>query len=420
MSPPAPHILLLVAIGVAIILANWLPRLISGREPAASALLIGAGALLFLVPGMPAAPDPVRDPRPWEWASEVCVVIGLFGVGLRIDSLATVRRWGPTLRLLLIAMPLTIAAVAALGWWLGGLTLAGALLLGALLAPTDPVLASDVQVGPPLEGGEHPVRFALTAEAGLNDGLAFPFVHLALAVAAAGLIDAPLLIDWAWHDLLLKVALGVAGGVGVGWLLARLVFVVPKDNPLAATEAGIVALAGALAAYGLTEVIHGYGFIAAFVSGITLRRIEARHQFNRRLHDFAESIERALTALLLLALGAVMPGLLAHLDLAGAAIAATLVLVVRPLVGLLSLWGTDLRQRERVVVAFYGIRGIGSIYYLSYGLAHMAMLDAAPLWAITGFTILLSTIVHGFTAGAAMDRATRPPGNPPPAAPATG
>lgn len=409
MTLPAPHILLLVAIGVAIILANWLPRLISGREPAASALLIGAGALLFQLPGMPDPANPLTRPQPWEWASEVCVVIGLFGVGLRIDSLATFRRWGPTLRLLLIAMPLTIAAMAALGWWLGGLTLAGALLLGALLAPTDPVLASDVQVGPPLEGGEHPVRFALTAEAGLNDGLAFPFVHLALAIAAAGLVDAPLLIGWAGWYLLAKVALGVAGGVGVGWLLARLVFVIPHDNPLAATEAGIVALAGALAAYGLTEVIQGYGFIAAFVSGITLRRIEARHQFNRRLHDFAESIERSLTALLLLALGAAMPRLLGHLDLAGAAIGAALVLVVRPLVGLLSLWGTELRQRERMVIAFYGIRGIGSIYYLSFGLAHLDMLNAPQLWAITAFTILLSTIVHGFTAGAALDRATRPP-----------
>ena len=110
----------------------------------------------------------------------------LFATGLRIDDLGGWRLWRPTVGLLAVTMPLTIAAVAVLGWALTGMTLAGALLLGAVLAPTDPVLAGDIQVGPPLEGREHPVRFALTTEAGLNDGLAFPFVYLALHVAAGG------------------------------------------------------------------------------------------------------------------------------------------------------------------------------------------------------------------------------------------
>ena len=186
-----PYHLLLVAIGVATILAYWLPRFISGREPAASALLIALGWAAFaVVPGMPKAIDPIAAPRPWELVSEICVIVGLFGVGLRIDKPGRRRLWLPTLRLLAIGMPATIAAVALLGWAVGGMTLAGALLLGAVLAPTDPVLASDVQVGPPLEGGEHPVRFALTTEAGLNDGLAFPFVYLALALAFTALFRA--------------------------------------------------------------------------------------------------------------------------------------------------------------------------------------------------------------------------------------
>ena len=106
------------------------------------------------------------------------------------------------MRLLVIAMPLTVAAIALLGWALAGLTVAGAVMLGAVLSPTDPVLAGDVQVGPPLEGREHPVRFTLTAEAGLNDGLAFPFVYLGLIIAAQGTNPWEWLVDWLLRDVL--------------------------------------------------------------------------------------------------------------------------------------------------------------------------------------------------------------------------
>jgi NhaP-type Na+/H+ or K+/H+ antiporter len=167
----------MVGLGASIIVAYWLPRFFSGREPAASALLIVAGLGAFsLIPGMPAAVDPRTAPKIWEITSELAVIISLFGTGLRIDNLTSYARWRPTVRLLAILMPMTIVAVALLGWALAGMTLAGAILLGAVLAPTDPVLAGDVQVGRPTEGGEHPVRFSLTTEAGLNDGLAFPFV----------------------------------------------------------------------------------------------------------------------------------------------------------------------------------------------------------------------------------------------------
>ncbi len=168
----AYHILL-AALGHAIILAYWLPRFVSGREPATSTLLILFGLVTFtLIPGMPEAIGPVEHPRPWELLAELCVIVGLFGTGLRIDRLAGRKQWLPTLRLLLIAMPATILMLAIAGWAVAGMTLAGGLLLGAVLAPTDPVLAGDVQVGPPHEGGEHPVRYTLTTEAGLNDGLA--------------------------------------------------------------------------------------------------------------------------------------------------------------------------------------------------------------------------------------------------------
>ena len=403
----AGYHIVLAAFGLAVILAYWLPRFVSGREPAASALLIGLGFLAFgWVPGMPQAIDPIALPKPWEVVSELCVVIGLFGVGLRIDRLASRKTWQPTYRLLAIAMPLCIALVAFSGWMFAGMTVAGALLLAAVLAPTDPVLAGDVQVGAPLEGGEHPVRFALTTEAGLNDGLAFPFVYLALAIAAAGGVSAGLIGEWLWKDVAYRIAVGTGSGALLGWLLGKLMFAWPRDNALAKTEAGVIALAGVLAVYGLTELAEGYGFIAAFVSGLVLRRQESKHEFHTRLHDFTESIEHALTAILLVALGAALPALLPFLSLNGALIGLALIFVIRPLTGWLSLVGTMERGRERAVVAFYGVRGIGSVYYLAYAGSHMKLVNEPELWATVAFTIVVSTIVHGFTAGIAVDRAT--------------
>lgn len=399
--------LLLAAFGTAIIMAYWLPRFVSGREPAASALLIGLGFVAFgWIPGMPDAIDPISLPKPWEMISEVCVVAGLFGVGLRIDRLSSRKLWKPTVRLLAIAMPLCILAVAILGWSFAGMTLAGALLLAAVLAPTDPVLAGDVQVGAPLEGGEHPVRFSLTTEAGLNDGLAFPFVYLALAVAAAGGFTGAVVTEWLWLDVAYRIVVGAAGGAALGWLLGKLLFSWPGKNPLADTESGVIALAGLLAVYGLTELIEGYGFIAAFVSGLTLRRQESEHRFHTQLHSFSQAIEHALTSVLLIALGAALPALLPALSWGGAAIGAALIFVIRPLLGWLSLIGTLERHRERGVVAFYGVRGIGSIYYLAYAGSHAELTNEAELWAVVAFTILLSTIVHGFTAGLAVERVT--------------
>ncbi len=403
----AGYHIVLAAFGLAVILAYWLPRFVSGREPAASALLIGLGFLVFgWVPGMPQAIDPIALPKPWEVVSELCVVIGLFGVGLRIDRLASRKTWQPTYRLLAVAMPLCIALVAFSGWMFAGMTVAGALLLAAVLAPTDPVLAGDVQVGAPLEGGEHPVRFALTTEAGLNDGLAFPFVYLALAIAAAGSVSAGLIGEWLWKDVAYRVVVGTGSGALLGWLLGKLLFAWPRDNALAKTEAGVIALAGVLAVYGLTELAEGYGFIAAFVSGLVLRRQESKHEFHTRLHDFTESIEHALTAILLVALGAALPALLPFLSLNGALIGLALIFVIRPLTGWLSLVGTMERGRERAVVAFYGVRGIGSVYYLAYAGSHMKLVNEPELWATVAFTIVVSTIVHGFTAGIAVDRAT--------------
>lgn len=401
--------MMLAALGLAIILSHWLPRFISWREPSASALLLLTGFAAFsFLPGMPPALDPLAAPRVWEVAAEFCVIIGLFGTGLRIDQLGGKRLWKPTIRLLAVAMPLTIAALALVGWQAAGLTLAGALLLGAVLAPTDPVLAGDVQVGRPSEGGEHPVRFTLTTEAGLNDGLAFPFVHLGILIATTGALSAGLIGEWVLHDVIYRIAVGAGAGVLIGWLLGRILFVWPRNNPLAATEAGVVAFAGVIFAYGVTELIEGYGFIAVFVSGMVLRRQESEHEFHTRLHDFSESLEHTLTALILVALGAALPGLWPYLGWPEAIIALSLVLVIRPAAAWVSLAGLGIAARSRAVMAFYGVRGIGSVYYLAYAAHHVELVNEGSLWAIIAATIALSTIVHGLTAALAVERVTEP------------
>ena len=400
-----PYHVLLATAGIAIIVSYWSPCFISGREPAASALLVLGGFAAFAwVPGMPDAINPVDAPQIWEKAAEICVILGLFGTGLRIDRLVGRDLWKPTFRLLVIAMPLTILALALVGWQAAGMTLAGALLLGAVLSPTDPVLAGEVQVGRPTEGGEHQVQFALTTEAGLNDGLAFPFVHLGILIATAGALSVGLFIEWALRDVFYRVIVGAAGGAAVGWLLGKSLFDWPEGNALSKTQTGVVAFAGVILAYGLTELIEGYGFIAAFVAGLVLRREESENDFHQRLHDFSQSIEHTLTALLLVALGAALPSLWPYLGWPEVIVAVALIFVVRPVAAWFALSGLGLRWRARAVMAFYGVRGIGSIYYLAYAGHHVELVNEGALWATIAFTIVVSTLVHGLTAGLAVER----------------
>lgn len=397
---------LLGASGIGILLAYWLPRFFLERGPGYSFLLMLFGFATFsLVPGLPPVPDPALHPHMWELVSELCVVFALFGTGLRIDRVAVWSRSVPTLRLLAVVMPVSIALVAGSGWLIAGLTVAGSLLLGAVLAPTDPVLAGDVQVGPPLEGGEHPLRYSLTTEAGLNDGLAFPFVHLAIALVVAGQLTGQLALDWVLNDVFYRIVVGGLSGIAVGWLLGKILFDWPSSNAISETGSGVIALAGVLPAYGLTELLGGYGFIAAFLAGFTLRRYEAQHRFHRSMHDFCEAIEQASTSALLFALGAVLPVLLPALDLQTALVVLLLILLFRPVVGYLAISGTNLRLRERLVVAFYGVRGIGSIYYLAYAGSRLELGNERQLWAAIAFAILASTLIHGLTAGLAVDKA---------------
>lgn len=390
---------LLAALGVSLIAAYWLPQVLFRTPPGSSALIMLAGMICYhWLPNMPAPLDPLQSPQLWETSSELVVIVVLFATGLRIDEISGWRRWRATVRLLAIAMPLTIFAVALLGWSLAGMTVAGAVTLGAVLAPTDPVLAGDVQVGPPQAGREHPVRFTLTAEAGLNDGLAFPFVYLGLAIAAHGADPDGWLGRWLVIDVAYRIAVGVIGGLAVGWLLGRASFVKRGWGMLGDNGPGVIALAGALVSYAMVELAEGYGFLAVFFAGVAFRRSNHAHGFHGRLHDFSEAIEQAVTAFLLFALGATLPLLWPYLDWRHALIGFGLIFVIRPVAALISLAGLHAPPAQKIAVSFLGVRGVGSLYYIAYASGHIEFINEGELWALVAFTIFASAVIHGLTA----------------------
>jgi NhaP-type Na+/H+ or K+/H+ antiporter len=406
-----PYIVLLVSAGALILFVAWLPLVLRKLPLSLPMFCIAIGSIAF---GYSAAnpPDPLRFSETTERLTELVVIVALTGAGLKLDRPFGLRSWSKTWRLLGIGMPLSILAMALIGGWLLGLSIGAALLLGAALAPTDPVLAADVQVGPPRAGEEDEVRFTLTAEAGLNDGLAFPFVNLALAMAVHGITPDTWTWDWLAVDVAWKLGAGLVVGWIVGWALGWLTFHLPHQAKLAQTRDGFVALGVTFVAYGLTELAHGYGFLAVFVAALAIRNAEREHEYHETLHEFAEQTERLLMMVLLVLFGgAIAGGLLAPLSWGGVVAALLFVFVVRPVIGLVSLVGIKEPLRERAAIAFFGIRGLGTFYYLAYALNETHFAEASELWAVVGFTVLLSILVHGTTVTPAMihlDRQRQP------------
>ena len=383
-----------------VLLVSWAPKGLRRLPLSLAMICVGLGAGIFSFDILSFNPDPRTWDTVTERLTELVVIISLMGAGLKLDRPVSLKGWGPTWRLLAIAMPLTIAATAWLGVTGLGFSLAMALLLGAAMAPTDPVLASDVQTGPPKSGEENEVRFNLTAEAGLNDALAFPFVNLAILVSLSGAAV------WAGQGLgeWLAIAVGwklLAGGV-MGWAVGKAMgwlFFHAHKRGLSRHADGLVAIGATFIAYAATEIVHGYGFLAVFVCALTIRASEREDDFHEEMHDFAEQIERLLMMLVLVLFGgALANGLLDALTWTDVAIGLAILFIVRPVFGYLSLIGSPLLNQDKVMLAYLGIRGLGSVYYVAYALNHGTFGDSERLWAITGFVVLTSILVHGVTA----------------------
>lgn len=380
-------------------------------------LFVGLGWAVFSLPLNLGWLNPAFDielAAASEYATELIVIVSLMGVGLAIDREFSWKKWKQVAPLLWLTMPLCIAGIALMGWaWLG-LAPAAALLLGACLAPTDPVLAGAVQVGGPGESRDDDVRFNLSAEAGFNDGLAFPFVYLAIALSAQPL-DAEGLMRWFAIDVLWRIA----AGCGLGWLwgkLASWLMFRKSGNESDASAAydgreGLLVAAVLLIAYGSAEMIEGYGFLAVFIGAVTIRQSERRHDLHKRTHGFVDQIENlALVVILIFFGGLLASGVLSSLTWWSALLGIVFLLVLRPAAGALAMVGSGLPWQSRWAIGFLGIRGIGSIYYLSYGqmkgeFDELDELDT--LWSTAAFVILLSIVLHGVTSAGLLRYLTR-------------
>jgi NhaP-type Na+/H+ or K+/H+ antiporter len=406
---------LLLLAAVVVLAAALVPRLSAEKFMTAPLIFMTAGLLVFLLPLNWELPDLVEDAWIAKRLTELGVIIALTSAGLKINKPFSWKSWQISWRLLAFTMPLTIAAAALLGWWALGMLPAAALLFGAAIAPTDPVLAADVQTTAPGAPDTSHARVALTTEAGLNDGLAFPFTNLAIAVALAGVDPAGWFAGWLLMDVFYKIALGILIGTASGWLLGRLLFGLPVTDNLARTMTGSIALSLTLLPYALAELASSYGFIAVFVAACVFRQQESQHEYQQILHDFSEEIEHVLIAVLMFLIGAyVATGALATLSWPMFAVAMATVFLIRPLAGLVALAGCTESAENRLVVAFYGIRGIGSFYYVAYALDRADFPQAHTLWALVILIVVISVLVHGVTATRAMafldrQRAARTP-----------
>lgn len=390
----------MVIMGLATFALPWVSMLAKKVGISYAVFYLLAGILLYsLFPGILPSPLPEDNGEEIVHLTELVVIISLMGVGIRIDQPFSFQKWASPLRLVFIAMLLCIAFATAFGYFILDLNIAAAILLGACLAPTDPVLASDVQVGPPNEHNKSPTKFVLTSEAGMNDGMAFPFTWLAVTVGIMASDGDASLLEWFYYHFLYQIIGGIAIGYAFGKTAGYLVFNFFGKNKILKNLEGFLAISLTLLVYGATELLHAYGFIAVFICAITFRHSEKEHEYHNSLHSFTNQIEQMFIAVLLLLLGgAIAGGILEPLSWKMVVFALLFILLIRPVIAYISLVGTTLNPHQKLVSAFFGIRGMGSLFYLSFGLNEIAFDSEDELWAIVIFCIGCSILIHGLTA----------------------
>jgi NhaP-type Na+/H+ or K+/H+ antiporter len=398
--------LILLYLGVVILIASLFPRILSNHRVTAPIVYLFLATLVFTLFEDNPLPGFTQDPYWGKRLTEMGVIISLTSAGLKLSDPFSWRTWKYSFRLLVITMPLTIIAVFFLGWIGLGFVPATAMLLGAVIAPTDPVLASDVQTSSPNQKDSSHTRLALTTEAGLNDGLAFPFTNLAIAMALMGAHPANWFWDWLWIDFFYKIIAGTLIGWASGWLLYRLVplFPKPKSKKLA-ISIGILSLSLTLIPYGLAEIASSYGFISVFVAACVFRVQEKASEYLETLHDFSEEIEKILIVIIFSLVGVyVSHEFIGDFQWYMIPTAILIVMLIRPLAGYLALIQTPLPQKKRWIIAFFGIRGIGSLYYVLYAFYKADFEQQAELFALLLVIIIFSLLIHGLSAKPIFDR----------------
>jgi NhaP-type Na+/H+ or K+/H+ antiporter len=399
-------------------------------------------SLLYLVVGFALGSlgmgqlDPYQQAKLLEHLTELAVIISLFTAGLKLRAPFQDSQWRTAVLLASVAMVLTVGLVTAAGVWLLGLPLGAAVLLAAVLAPTDPVLASDVQMETPFQ--RDTLRFGLTGEAGLNDGTAFPFVMLGLGLLGLHPLGGGLW-RWAVVDLVWAVAAGLGVGTVLGGAIGRLVLYLRRTHREAVGLDDFLALGLVALSYGVALLLHAYGFLAVFAAGLALRRIENRSNLGKSpeeaekashgphssesatdpdaapaymahaVLDFNEQLERLGELSMVVVLGILLAGL--PLPFEALWFVPLLLLVIRPASVLVVLAGTSTSRHQRGLMSWFGIRGIGSLYYLFYSLGQGVEESLArQLVPLVLAVVAASIVVHGISVTPLMQRyARRPP-----------
>ncbi|HSD37395.1 MAG TPA: cation:proton antiporter [Rhodocyclaceae bacterium] len=443
-----------LALGGALLVLMALGGSMLSRMPVSTSMLYLLAGLALGPMGLAlASPDPVEQAKLLEHLTEVIVLLSLFTSGLKMSVGLHDGRWFPPLRLALLSMLATVALITAAGVWLLGLPLGVAVLLGGILAPTDPVLATEVQLDNPADRDQ--LRFALTGEGGLNDGTAFPMVMLGLGLLGAHEMGE---LGWRWWavDVLWACGAGIAIGATLGTGLGRLVLYLRRHHHEAVGYENFLALGLIGLAYGCAVLAHAYGFLAVFAAGLALR-----HTAKAVTYAAAASLglppptEAAATAIAEKANHSTLsdaveqiatdslhaPAYMAHavmsfneqLDRIGEMVGVVILgmllwevswlpeawwfvplvlLLVRPLSVVAGLAGSHRTSPlQRRLIGWFGIRGIGSLYYLSYALNHgLPPAHAPTLVALTVAVVVSSIVVHGISVTPLMARYRRRPG----------
>ena len=362
---------------------------------------VGAGALgavvLWLLDVAPL--NPVDDHLLLERLTEVALVVAVFAAGLTIERRVSRRSWWSIALLLTVVMPLTIAAIALFAASAMGLSLGAALLLGAVLAPTDPVLAGDVGLSAP--GGEvfGEPRLSLHIEAGFNDGLASPFVVLGLLVADEG--GTGWLGRWLTVDLLYGAGVALALGAAAGFAAAAMLTRARSRGLVAGRLEGVVTVAAMLGLYAAVQAIDAYGLLAVFAAGFTFRRYEFDHEMHRPVHHGADDAGHLLELAVLVMLGTMLTGAgLGAPGVAGWLLAPVLLLVIRPAL-VFATAGREFMDRRRLLfLAFFGVRGVAALFYAAV-VVGAGVLEPHEQHVVVWTTIVcvvVSIVVHGLSA----------------------
>jgi NhaP-type Na+/H+ or K+/H+ antiporter len=335
----------------------------------------------------------------FEHVTELALVIAVFGAGLAVEREISRRSKRTIALLLVVVMPLTIMAITGFAVVAMGIPLSAALLLGAILAPTDPVLAGDVGLGPPGGEDQGEPRLSLHTEAGVNDGLGSPFVLVGLFVATRG--GTGWLGTWALSDVLYAVGVAVLIGIAAGFGIAAAIHRLQAKHALSRELDGFFAPATALVVYGTAELLGSYGLLAVFAAGMAFRRHEFDHYINARIHRGAEAASRLLELAVLLLLGSTIttaglriPGI------AGWLLAPLIILIIRPILVLAVTGRKFLDLRGRLFLGFFGVRGVAALYYATIvaGTGDLSRADTTKVvWTVI-VCVSISITVHGIAA----------------------